>query len=166
METTIDIITNILLVIIGGYFYYNFAENLTWKKSWGDKLRKKYPAFQNKPFNCTKCLSTWLLIFTLVLFNLEFNILTYALNFLFAFAYFSIVKYLSEKDDLKENNNNMIENNSKYKINKYTGMNSSGDDISYWLSIFSDDKQIVIAEFSCQKDREEYLKDWAKIFKK
>lgn len=162
---TINIITNILITIVGGYFYYNFAENLTWKKSWGDRLRKKYNLLNNKPFTCTKCLSTWLVIFTLIMFNLEFNLLIYGLNFIYAFAYFSVVKYLSEKDDVKENNN-MVQNNSNYKINKYTQMNSSGNDISYWLSIYLGDKQIVNAEFFSIKEREEYLKDWAKIFKK
>lgn len=161
---TINIIINILITIVGGYFYYNFAENLTWKKSWGDKLRKKYPILNNKPFTCTKCLSTWLVIFTLIMFNLEFNLLIYGLNFLYAWAYFSIVKYLSEKDNIEDNN--MVQNNSNYKINKYTHMNSAGNDISYWLSIHKDNQQIVNVEFLSIKEREEYLKDWAKIFKK
>jgi hypothetical protein len=159
-------IQNLLIGILMGYPLYLIAEWFTWKGDYPNKLRSKFNFLTKKPWTCTKCLSTWMMIFILTIINLQFNIMTVVFNIIFCYVYFLVVRYFSEKGNPIQNNIDEKMDNNKYQIIRTTGINSAGTDVGFFLVVKYDNKIIIDLEFDSISDRESYLKDWAKIFKK
>lgn len=161
-------IQNLLIGILMGYPLYLFAEWFTWKGDYPNKLRSKFNFLTKKPWTCTKCLSTWMMIFILTIINLPFNIITMVFNIIFCYVYFLLVRYFSEKNNNIQHNSIQMEEskNNQYQIIRTTGINSKGTDIGYFLVIKHNNNKIIDLEFNSILERESYLKDWSTIFKK
>jgi len=153
----------IIIMVLCGILYYYIAEWFTWRSPFINKLRNKYKFLKNKPWSCTKCIATWLMIFTLYYFS-ENNIYWYLINIVIAFMYFCMVKFFSEYRQpkillLSEDKNSKYE----YITSEFLDINA---DEKYKLIIKVDGREIVNSDFNSDNDRIEYINDWNIIFKK
>ncbi len=149
MKMYINII--VLALIIAWPLFY-LAEIVTWKSAFFDKLRKKIPLINRKPFTCTKCLSTWMMIFTLVSV-FPFSILNYGIIMALSFIYFQIIQMQDKNDNLLEFN--LAEPLSNYKYIRLTRLGEFGK--VYKLKILIGEKEIDVKEFNSISDRENYI---------
>ena len=144
------ITTNIIKLIMSipiGILVFFLAQILIDKR-----IIIRYKILDRRPFNCLKCSSTWLFIFSLFSVFKNTQLIDYVVSIILSAIYFIIMIYIDNK------NNNIKINNSKSdcNISKSVYINQNGDE-KYKLVINIDNIEIVNIEFNSVIEREEYL---------
>lgn len=100
-----EILINILYILLSFGAAYFISEKITWKSKFMYPLRKKYPFLEKKPWSCTPCLSFWLSLFFINLFQqvltpISFSIMERVILFIssvvLSYFFFKFIKYHQE----------------------------------------------------------------------